>query len=133
MRTTEEVNQSAAFVTDRYDSYHGCLKLAGWRCLWAPISVIHPDWLIGSNLQLRVSNKLHTDSNQNSLISRKKSSDSIFSPDECCPPPPLINSVSTSRPQDQRAVAKTTTQPGHYSYCCQSRRNEAIRLLMFSR
>ena len=29
MRTREEVNQSAAVVTDGYDSYGGCLKLAG--------------------------------------------------------------------------------------------------------
>ena len=114
MRTTEEVNQSAAFVTDRYDSYRGCLKLAGLRCLWAPISVIHPDWLIGSNLQLRVSNKLHTDSNQNSLISRKKSSDSIFSPDEFCPPPPLYKFnvyLKTSRSENRGQNNYATTPP----------------------
>ena len=52
--------------------YRDCLKLAGWRFLFALVSVIHPDWLIRSNSWLRVSDNLHKDSHQNSWISARK-------------------------------------------------------------
>ena len=54
------------------------LKFAGWSCLYALVTVIHPDWLIRSNFQLRVSDNLPTDSHQNSCISKSKNENSYF-------------------------------------------------------
>ena len=62
------VNQSAT-ITRGYESYRYRLKSAVWSFLYTLVGVVHSDRLIRSNLRLRVSDNLCTDSHQNSQIS----------------------------------------------------------------
>ena len=54
------------------ESYRDCLILAGRSFVCALFSVIHPDWLIGSDFRFQVGDNLRTDSHQNSWNPRVK-------------------------------------------------------------
>ena len=69
------MNESATVISRGYKSCHSCLKLAGWSFLHALVSVVHSDWLTGSNFRLRASDNLHTDARQNLWTSTRKKED----------------------------------------------------------